>query len=116
MFNKILVALDTNETCTHLFDQALALAQSTGAKLTLLSVLTPSGDYGMSLPYAPVITGYPMTIDGATWETYRKEYREYRERGQKMLSSWCDQAIAGGVQAEFAQVSGEPGRVICDSP
>ncbi len=114
MFNKILVALDTSETCTHLFDQALALAQATGARLTLLRVLTPGGDDGMSLPYAPVITGYPMTINCAAWETYQKECKAYKERGREMLSSWCNQAMNKGVQAEFAQVSGEPGRVICD--
>lgn len=113
MFNKILVALDTNETCTYLFDKALALAQATGAKLTLLSVLTPGDNYGVSLPYYPMVTGYPMTIEGATWETYRNEYKAYRERAQEMLSRWCDRAIAEGVQAEFDQVSGEPGRVIC---
>lgn len=114
MLNKILVALDTNETCTHLFNQALALAQATGARLTLLSVLTAGDDYGMVLPYFPVMTGYPMTIEGATWETYQKEYRKCRERGRQMLSSWCNQAMDKGVQAEFVQVAGEPGRVICD--
>ena len=114
MFNKILVALDTGEACTYLFDKSLALAQAAGAKLTLLSVPTSGDDYGLSLPYAPLITGYPMTVDSATWETYQKEYEEYRARGREMLSSWCDQATAKGVQAEFAQVSGEPGRVICD--
>lgn len=114
MFNKILVALDTSETCTHLFDKALALAQATGAKLTLLSVLTPGDNYGMPLSYYPMVTGYPMTIEGATWETYQNEYKKYRERGQEMLFSWCDQATDEGVQAEFAQVSGDPGRVICD--
>ncbi len=114
MFNKILVALDTSETCIHVFDKALALAQATGAELTLLRVLTPGGSYGMSLPYAPVITGYPMTMDGIAWEAYQKECKAYKERGREMLSSWCNQATAKGVQAEFSQVSGEPGRVICD--
>ncbi|MGC1309113.1 MAG: universal stress protein [Phormidesmis sp.] len=114
MLNKILVALDTSETCTHIFDQALALAQATGANLTLLRVLTPGGGYGMSLPYAPGITGYPMTINVTAWETYQKECKAYKERGWEILSSWCSQATAKGVRAEFDQVSGEPGRVICD--
>lgn len=114
MFNKILAALDTNETCTHLFDKALALAQTTGAQLTLLSVLTPSDNYATSLLYYPTVTGYPLSLDGTAWEVYQREYKEYEERGQKILSGWCDQARAEGVQAEFVQVSGEPGRVICD--
>lgn len=114
MFNKILVALDTSEACTHLFDKALALAQATGAKLTLLNILTPGYDYGMLTPYSPAVTGYPMSIDDATWRVYQEEYREHQERGQSMLSRWRDQAKDKGVRAGLVQVSGEPGRVICD--
>lgn len=114
MFNKILVALDTSETCTQLFDQALALAQATEAELTLLSVITPSYDYMMSLPYSPIITGYPMMIDDTAWKVYQKERREDQERGRKLLSNWCEQAMDKGVHTKFVQVSGEPGRAICD--
>lgn len=114
MLNKILVAVDTNETCTHLFDKALALAQATGAKLTLLNILMPGYDYGMLTLYSLTVTGYPMAIDDATWRVYQEEYREHKERGQRMLSSWRAQARDKGVQAEFVQVSGDPGRVICD--
>lgn len=114
MFNKILVALDTNETCTDLFDQALALAQATGAKLTLLSVLTPSYNYMMSMPYSPMVTGYPMAMNDTAWKVYQEECREHQEKGREMLASWCKQAMNKGVHARFVQVSGEPGRAICD--
>lgn len=41
MFTKILVALDYGDTCNELFQKSLKLAQSTGAELLFLSVLTP---------------------------------------------------------------------------
>lgn len=113
MFNKILVALDTSETCTHLFDQALALAQATGAKLTLFSVLSSDYGYRAVLPYYPVITGFP-TIDDEALKVYQKEYSEYEKKAEEMLSSWCNQAENEGVQAEFVQAIGDPGRAICD--
>lgn len=112
MFNKILVALDTSETCTQLFDQALALAQAAEAELTLLSVITLSYDHMMSLPYSPVVTGYPMTIDDTAWKVYQEECREDQEKGRKLLSNWCEQAMDQGVHTQFVQVSGESGRAI----
>ena len=114
MFNKILVALDHGDTCRHLFDQALALAQSTQASLMLLSVLTPEGDGSLAIP-SMVGTGYyPMSLDETLWETYTERYRKYEMAGFQRLRSFHDKATAVGVQTEFTQVAGNPGQVICE--
>lgn len=113
MFNKLLVALNTSEPCTDLFDQALALAQSTGAELTLLSVLAPDYGYRAALPYYPLITSFP-TVDESGLKAYQQKFEAYEEQGQAKLSSWCERATVAGVRAEFAQVMGAPGKMICD--
>lgn len=113
MFNKLLVALDMSESCTDLFDQALALAQDTGAELTLLSVLAPDYGYRAALPYYPLITSFP-TVDESALKAYQQTFQAYEEKGRERLSSWCDRAGAADVRAEFAQVIGDPGKMICD--
>ena len=53
MFDKIIVALDTTESYTPVFNKALALAQVTGLELKIVSVLAPHYDYGTSFRYYP---------------------------------------------------------------
>lgn len=114
MFNKILIALDTEESCDRLFEKALTLAQSTASDLVLLGVLTPGGDGTLPLLSYPEMTGYPLTTVDAVWEVYEKRYEAYKAKGLESLNRYLDKAITAGVQAELKQLSGDPGRVICD--
>lgn len=114
MFKKIVVALDLDETCVTLFDRALSLAQTTGATLALLSVLSPNGDGTLPLLSYPGITGYPLTMDETVWSVYQQRYQEYKTQGRSALSRFVGQAKAAGVAATFAQVTGNPGWTICD--
>ncbi len=114
MFKKIVVALDLDETCVALFDRALSLAQTTGAKLTLLSVLSPNGDGTLPLLSYPGMTGYPLTMDETVWSVYQQRYQEYKAQGRCALSRFVDQAKAASVAATFTQVTGNPGWTICD--
>ncbi|TVQ07976.1 MAG: universal stress protein [Leptolyngbya sp. DLM2.Bin27] len=109
MFSKILVALDQGDTCGLLFQQALTLAQATGAGLMLLSVLEP--DYNGSLT-TPAYYGYPLPlgVDNSIW---LELYEEAKAQGLQRLRRFTDQAIAAGVPTEFNQNMGSPGREIC---
>ncbi|MBE9140654.1 universal stress protein [Nodosilinea sp. LEGE 07088] len=109
MFSKILVALDHGETCAPLFQQAITLAQTTGATLMLLSVLEPGGDGSLTMP---PYYGYPMPlgVDDTVWLDL---HREAKARGLTMLRAFTDQATTAGVPTEFTQAAGSPGRAIC---
>jgi len=118
MFNKILVALDSQESCDSLFEKARTLAQATQADLVVLSVLAPDGDAVLPLlsypAMNPAIMGYPLTATDAVWDEYQRRYEAYKAKSLAMLTRYCDQAIAAGIQAKLSQETGEPGRVICD--
>lgn len=109
MFGKILVALDQGETCAALFQQALTLAQLTGAKLMLLSVLEPSGDASLMMSS---YYGYPLSLEGND-NPWLDLYREAEAQGLTMLRAFTAQAITAGVPTEFTQATGSPGRAIC---
>ena len=115
MFNKILVALDPEETSLSLFHQAIALAQSTGANLKLMSVLIHRGDGTLPLfAYYPGFAGYPLGTDESFWEEYQKRRETDRTREQARLRHLCERARAAGVNADYMQTSGSPGREICE--
>jgi len=115
MFEKILVALNTEESCSTLFKQALTLAQSTGAELRLLSVMSPHSYYPMPSGYFMGNGVSDLSLANTTfWETYQQEYQAHKEKGLAILSQFAKQAIAAGVQVEMMQAIGDPGQVICD--
>lgn len=112
MFKKILVALDSGDTCYGLFDKALALAQATEASLILFSALTAGEDGGMPSPYE--LVGFPIGMSDSGWDRYQQRYRAYEARELAKLRNFVKRAMAAGIEAEFAQTSGVPGRAICD--
>ncbi len=114
MFDKIIVAINTTENYALLFDKALSLAKATGAALRLVSVITPHYDYGTSFRYYPGSAGYAVTMEDGYWDAYQKQYTDLKEEGFRILSGLSNQARAEGVQTEFFQRSGEPGKVICE--
>ena len=115
MFKTILVALDTDENCSSVFEQALDLAKSSGAKLKLLGVITPAKDDTIPLAtYYPDFGSYPLTIDAELWEDCRKRYEAYKKESKAVLMRFSEASAAAGVQAEVMQVEDTPGRAICD--
>ena len=115
MFNIILVALDTGEDCSLIFNQALDQAKATGAVLKLLGVIAPANSDTIPLTaYSPGFVGYPLIISDEVWEACRKRYVTYKERCTAVLTSFAKQAAAVGVQAEVMLAEDTPGRAICD--
>ncbi|MFK8185580.1 MAG: universal stress protein [Phormidesmis sp.] len=114
MFDKILVALDLNDSYESPFAQALSLAAQTKAKLVLLQVLDAEDSYAAPFPYYAGTTGYPLVFDETLWSRYQAEYKAHQEQGKRILERLVKQAIAAGVNAEFIQAQGDAGKRICN--
>ncbi|MDB9345544.1 universal stress protein [Nodularia spumigena CS-586/05] len=108
MFNKILVALNTNAIGQQIFEHALTLATASNAELLLLHVISPSDD------------GY---LDASTMETYSvydnvnyyvNQWESLKREGIEFLTLLNNQAIANGIASDFTQKIGEPSRTICE--
>jgi nucleotide-binding universal stress UspA family protein len=114
MFNKILVAIDRSEIRRQVFEEAVALAKATNARLMLLNVL--SGE-DIEIPSVPTMIGYDpywMGLSESVAEIYQERWKSYVEEGLGILRTLTEEAIAAGVSTEFTQNMGSPGRVICE--
>ncbi|MBW4646115.1 MAG: universal stress protein [Goleter apudmare HA4340-LM2] len=113
MFNKILVALDRSEMGKQVFAQALALAKLTGANLMLHHVLSAEEE---GSPYVPVLSSfdYYPGVSSPSFEYYQKEWDAFKNEGIKILQFFCAEANTAGINAEFTQSLGDPGRLICN--
>ncbi len=112
MLEKILVAIDRSEMRRDVFAKALVLAQATNANLMLLHVLS---DQEEGSPMFPV---YYSFLEQPVNEMARKQYQEqwdaFSKQGLDILRFFTDEATAAGVETEFNQLSGDPGKTICD--
>lgn len=114
MFGKILVGLDCGETCDAIFKKAVLLARSTSADMILLSVISP-----LDVNSPPILASnnksyYPSNSDQRIWNVYQDVHREYGERELERLKNFSERAQMAGINTEFVQMSGSPGRAICD--
>ena len=110
MINKILVAVADAENNIPIFDTAVSLAQTTSATLMLLHVMSNTEvDY----PILPTYTYYPI-VDDHEYDAYQKQLAEYKQRGLNLLHNLTQEATAAGVDTEYTQLSGNPGRMICE--
>jgi nucleotide-binding universal stress UspA family protein len=112
MLYKILVAVDDSAMGRMVFDQALTLAQQTGAALMLLHVMSPDEKNYPAMPTTYMPYHYPVVTD-ELMKRYQEEWQAAENRGVEMLRSLTDQATAVGVGVEFAQKVGDPSRLIC---
>ena len=110
MISKILIAVDRSLNNELVFETAVSLAKTNGAKMMLLHILSPKEP---DHPIAPAFTYYPI-VEETNYQTYHKEYAEYKQRGLELLQALSDSAIAAGVTTEFTQLEGNPGRIICE--
>lgn len=113
MFRRILAAMDSSAIGKLVFNEAIDLAKSLNANLMLLHVLSVEEDVSPDMPMYPIMGYYPIRNDVA-YEHYQKQWEAYEEAGLDLLRSRTEAAIAAGVTTEFTQVSGDPGRAICN--
>lgn len=113
MFKKILVALDRSEIGQQVFEEALSLAKLAQASLILVHVLSPEEE---GSPYVPMMSNfdYYPGLTSQSFELYQKQWDTFKNLGIQMLQSFSAQANTAGVNTEFTQNVGNPGRIICD--
>ena len=126
MFNNILAAIDHSIGSKQVFNKALSVAKADGANLILLHVLS------VEESTSPFMSSYlvqhknrcihvdPRIMRQAN-EMDKREWLEFEQKGIKLLRSYTKKAmsstssaIAAGVQAEFAQITGHPSSTICE--
>lgn len=112
MFDKILVAMDRSEMRREVFVQALTLAQATKANLMLLHVLS---DQEEGSPILPVYYSHlEVPVNEMAHKQYQEQWEAFSQKGLDILESLTEEATVAGVKAEFRQLSGDPGKTICN--
>jgi nucleotide-binding universal stress UspA family protein len=112
MLQKILVAIDRSEMNQQVFDEALLLAKSTDSSLMLLHALYPF-DKGYPHPIYPSADAYPTLYDEAI-KSYTEQLQQFEHEGVEFLRSLTQKAMDLGIDTEYAQTPGDPGKTICE--
>ncbi|WP_036482002.1 universal stress protein [Myxosarcina sp. GI1] len=110
MTKKILVAVDISERDRSVLNTAVSLAKSMEASLMLLHILTEDE---AGYPILPTYAYYPL-INDRNYELYQQKLEEYKQWGIDFLQNLTEEAIAAGVKTEYTQLTGNPGRTICE--
>jgi nucleotide-binding universal stress UspA family protein len=113
MFHKILVAIDSSKFGKRVFEEALAQAKATKANLMILHVLCPDEEDCPDTSGLLNTYYYPGT-DSETVQHCQQMWEEFCQKRLEMVKAYAAKAIAAGVNAEFTQKPGSPGRIICD--
>ena len=110
MFRKILLAIDNFDGSRSAFNKAVSLAKALDAKLMLLHVLSVDEE---GSPEMPIYYSYTQ-LDELLRKKYEQEWNKFVKHNLDLLQQLTEEAQIAGVDAEFNQVSGNPGRTICD--
>ena len=113
MFYRILVALDKSPISQYIFDEAVYLASSTGAKILLLNVLSPFDEpYGLALDLQT--DRIYQIFNKEAVDYHMEEWELLKAQGIEYLTMLKNQAIAKGINTDFSQEMGNPSRMICN--
>lgn len=110
MIKKILVAIDFSERTQLVFNTAISLAQATKATLMMVHVVFVEE---VGHPVLPTNTYYKMLGD-RSFEEYRTVLINFEQQGLELLQDLSKQCTEAGVASEYTQLSGNPGRMICE--
>lgn len=110
MINKILVAVDRSDRNKSVFDAAVSLAKTTDATLMLLHIIVEDEP---GYPVLPTYAYYPM-VDDHNYELYQAKLAEYKQWGLDFLQNLTRKATELGIETEYTQLTGNPGRTICE--
>ncbi len=113
MFKKILVAIDGSEMSHDVFKTALDIAKADHASLSLLHVISFEEQSNLPIPM-PTGLEYFQAADSDLLKIYREQWQNYKTQSLDLLKSLTDRSIAEGINAEFHQIPGGPGRKICE--
>ncbi|MGB3512060.1 MAG: universal stress protein [Microcoleaceae cyanobacterium] len=108
MYQKILAAMDTSPRGDRVFATALNLAKLNNSYLKLLHVLSEEEE-DSPINFKVVSREFNKEL----MAEYRQKWEDFQEKCQETLKSRTEEAIAAGVNTEFIQVQGVPGKQIC---
>ncbi len=112
MIDKILAGIDYSDKNQAVFDSALSLAKSTGASLMLLNVIS---EKETEYPVLPTSAYYPYPmLDDRDYKIYEERLTEYKQLGLCFLQDLTEKALSIGIEAEYTQLTGNPGAMICE--
>ncbi|WP_088891677.1 universal stress protein [Leptolyngbya ohadii] len=114
MPQKILVAIDESPFAEVVFARGLEMAQAFQASLMLLHVLSLDEEGSPQMPLATTGPGSYVVLETAVMEAYQERWQDYEKKGMSQLRDLTDRATQIGVATEFSQLSGRPGKTICD--
>lgn len=113
MFKRILVAVDKTPVSKTAYDRAIALAKLVNAQLMVFHVLNKR-EPGSPEPPPLDIPPYVNDLSTTLRDNYRQAWRSYETEYTNYLQWLATEAQSEGVDVEFAQELGDPGRGICD--
>ncbi|RMD71522.1 universal stress protein [Cyanobacterium sp. Dongsha4] len=108
MYDKILVSLDRSPIAQSVFETALYLGKNCHSQLNFLHVLSQETTE-TPLSFAP----YSFTYDTEIIKELQHQWEKYKQESIEMLQYWTNQAKDQGLKAEFKQIYGHPGTIIC---
>ena len=112
MIDKILVAVDHSEKNQFVFDSAVSLAKTTDATLMLLHTLSENE---AGYPMLPIYTSpFSTVVPERDNEQYQLELARYKRGELDFLQTLTQKAVEAGVKVEYSQLTGNPGRMICE--
>jgi nucleotide-binding universal stress UspA family protein len=108
MYKNILVAFDKCPEGKYIFEVSLNLAKMSDASLMLLHILSKdSKDSNVD----SALNSVGCTSESV--DTSRQQWKQFGQDSLDLLKSHVQQAQAEGVKAEFMQLDGQPGKMIC---
>ncbi|MGD1913216.1 MAG: universal stress protein [Rivularia sp. (in: cyanobacteria)] len=114
MFNKILVAIDDEETNQNILRQGISLALATNAQLILTHVILPFHEIYPEPGYIAVHNYHPNLHSETTINYYMQRLKALEQKGIELLQSFANLAKANAVKVDFVQTTGSPGFMICN--
>ena len=114
MFKTIIVATENSEHDNLVFEKALSLAQLVGGQLIMLHVLSEEEEEAPTPIPNDLQELYPAVGNDNTLNMWREEWEEFKKQGLVILRSRQEKANQVGVKASYHQVTGSPGKTICD--
>ncbi|MGK7918885.1 MAG: universal stress protein [Trichodesmium sp.] len=108
IYQKILAAMDTSTVGDRVFDTALNLAKLNNSSLKLLHVLSPEEED------SPISFGVvSREFNKELIAEYKHKWEDFEKKCLEILQSRANQASTAGINTEFIQAEGVPGKQIC---
>ena len=113
MFQRILVAIDKSDISLQALERAIALAKLSGANMKLVHVLDDRDPENPPFPYISELQSY-TDLSSTILDAYQREYQTFIDHSWQWLEWHGQEALATGVNVEWNQTSGAPGRTLCE--